>query len=108
LFVRFLIKIVPVYLFKGEWKPIFENDEENGEKKEITNNLDKRKRPNLFQLATRTKTYLIESKNLPDELPEHLIDKFGELILFSESVLKLGYAFDQGMISIKYRQESNS
>ena len=89
-----------------EWKPMFEKDDDSEEAVEIdaavaaaatanANSLTKNKRPNILQIATRQKTFLVEFKDLPDKLDETLVNKFGEVILFSDKLLKLGYAFCQ-------------
>lgn len=80
-----------------EWKPIFDEKDEDGQLDELSNGAanEKNKRPNLLQVATREKTFLIEFRDLPDSLDDELVDKFGQLLFFSENVLKLGYAFDQ-------------
>lgn len=56
---------------------------------------EKNLRPDTFQIATRQKVFIVDSRDLVDLLDENDIDRFGNLILFSENMLKLGYDFDQ-------------
>jgi hypothetical protein len=93
-----------------EWKPIF--DQEESEPVETKTNMndqeentlattqvetmmDKKNRPSTLQIATRDKVFIIETKSLVDTLDDELILKFGELVLFSDTLVKLGYGFAQ-------------
>ena len=96
-----------------EWKPIFDQEEsDSAEAKTNTNDqeentlttttatqseatMDKKNRPSTLQIATRDKVFIIETKSLVDTLDDELILKFGELVLFSETLVKLGYGFAQ-------------
>ena len=42
-----------------------------------------------------TMMLILETKKLVDNLDESLLNRFGDLVLFSESLIKLGYDFDQ-------------
>ena len=79
-----------------EWKPIFDVDDSIVES--VNDNVEqhnKKNRPSTLQIATRHKVFVVETKHLVDVLDEPLLHKFGELILFSERLVKLGYGFDQ-------------
>jgi hypothetical protein len=74
-----------------EWKPVFDVEDHL-----VTDLMsDKRNRPSTFQIATREKCFILETKNFLDTLDDDLINKFGDLILFSSTLLKLGYGFCQ-------------
>ena len=94
-----------------EWKPIFDQEEEatNVELQEETTtatttttiadtsspSIDKKNRPSTFQIATRARVFIVETKSLVDSLDDELVQKFGDLVLFSETLIKLGYGFAQ-------------
>lgn len=90
------------FILKGldcEWKPTFgpeETDMSNANTvAAISSNGDKNQRANLFQIATRTRTFLVEVRDLVDILDQAHLDRFGSLILFNDDLIKLGYNFDQ-------------
>lgn len=76
-----------------EWKPIFGNEDTTSTSDNLEEN-EKNNRPNTFQIATRDRVFIIEAKELVDTLSSDLMNKFGDLILFSEHLIKLGYGFD--------------
>ncbi len=76
-----------------EWKPEFNNFnmiEQELESENVSHKVEKNNRPDTFQIATREKVFIIESRDLVDNLSEQSIDKFGQLILFSKGLKKLG------------------
>ncbi len=91
-----------------EWKPMFDQEDNNENNLTDSNDLElelngngpsnggtKSKRPNILQIATSDKCFIIEFRDLPDSLSENSVQKFGELIFFADDLIKLGYAFDQ-------------
>ena len=64
--------------------------------------VDKKNRPSTLQIATRERYFILETKNLVDTLDESLLNKFGELILFSDDLIKLGYGFQQDGKKLSY------
>lgn len=73
-----------------EWKPTFDIEELSA----LTSD-PKKNRPNTFQIATRDKCFILETRVFVDSLDDDLLEKFGDLILFSETLIKLGYVFLQ-------------
>ena len=76
-----------------EWKPEFNNFNITGQESEseiATQKVEKNNRPDTFQIATRDKVFIIESRDLVDSLSEQSIDKFGQLVLFCQDLKKLG------------------
>ncbi|CAF0717201.1 unnamed protein product [Brachionus calyciflorus] len=74
-----------------EWKPAFGTEDLiDDEELKI-----KIQRPDTLQIATRGKVFVVDSRFLVDQLEEVDIDRFGNLVLFSEKIIKLGYDFDQ-------------
>ena len=61
----------------------------------ISNLKDKRLLASTLQIATRERSYVIDIKFLIPRLNSELVNKFGDLILFNENLLKLGYSFQQ-------------
>lgn len=61
----------------------------------INSSGDKNQRANLFQIATRTRTFLVEVRDLVDRLDQERLDRFGKLVLFNDDLIKLGYNFEQ-------------
>ena len=93
-----------------EWKPMCDMDEENKDTENSGSKSDesdeevdddsttinsKNKRPNVFQIATREKIFIVEFRDLPDLLDESLVDRFASLVFFSDDIIKLGYGFKQ-------------
>ncbi len=62
---------------------------------DTSNENDLRNHASTFQIATRDRCYVIDIKFLIPKLETSLIEKFGQLILFNEDILKLGYNFKQ-------------
>jgi len=76
-----------------EWKPEFNNLSPIGQEPEsesVTQKSEKSNRPDTFQIATRERVFIIESRDLVDSLSEQSVDKFGELVLFCQDLKKLG------------------
>ena len=75
-----------------EWKPVYDSDDilAGEESNNEAQNTEKNNCTNTFQVSTRNKTFIIETKYLIETLDSPLIDKFGDLVLFSESITKLG------------------
>lgn len=71
-----------------EWKPSFDLIDTSNEN-------DKKNRASTLQIATRERVYIIDVKFLIEKLSEKHINKFGDLILFNENLMKLGYSFQQ-------------
>jgi hypothetical protein len=70
-----------------EWKPSFDLIDTSTETEESS----KRNRSSTYQIATRDKCFILDMKDLIDSLDESIINRFGQLILFNENLLKLGY-----------------
>ena len=95
--------ILCIFFFKGldcEWKPDF--DVQNISNKKLDLDASKKHRPNTFQIATREKVFILEAKNLVDTLDEFDLMKFGDLVFFSEKLVKLGYGFEQDAKKISH------
>ena len=85
-----------------EWKPYFYDDSGSAESSESSDDLDPVQQPQqlkqpvaTFQLATRDFAFIIDTKYLIEKLDTKLVERFGELVLFSENLHKLGYSFQQ-------------
>lgn len=85
------------FIFKGldsEWKPTFGPEETDMTDADtvasINANGDKNQRAHLFQIATRTRTFLVEVRDLVDRLTPASLDRFGTLVLFNDDIIKLG------------------
>ncbi len=63
---------------------------------------DKEKRHNILQIATREKIFIVEIKNLVDNLEQADLDKFANLVLFAEKPIKLGYGFNNDVRMLLY------
>jgi hypothetical protein len=48
-----------------------------------------------FQIATRERVFIVATKSLVDLLDDNLVNRFGDLVLFSETLIKLGFEFSQ-------------
>ena len=48
-----------------------------------------------FQIATRERVFIVATKSLIDLLDDDLVKKFGDLVLFSKTLTKLGFEFAQ-------------
>jgi hypothetical protein len=56
----------------------------------IISNSSKKQCAAIFQIAVRSRVFILDTKYLIDNLSDELLEKFGDLILFSESLIKLG------------------
>lgn len=61
----------------------------------INSSGDKNQRADLFQIAARTRTFLVEVRDLVDRLDQEQLNRFGRLVLFNDDLIKLGYNFEQ-------------
>jgi hypothetical protein len=74
-----------------EWEPEFKTlDEIIVKTEQPRENQEKLNRPNTFQIATRHKVFIIESKDSIDQISQDTLDKFVNTILFSNDIKKLG------------------
>jgi len=62
---------------------------------DASNENDQRHQASTLQIATRERSYVIDIKFLIPRLNSELVNKFGDLILFNENLMKLGYSFQQ-------------
>lgn len=62
---------------------------------DTSNENEKRHCASTLQIATREQAYIIDIKFLIDTLDPDAVDKFGELVLFNENLMKFGYSFQQ-------------
>lgn len=51
---------------------------------------DKNQRANIFQIATRQRTFVVEVRDLVDNLSQSHLERFGQLVLFGIDSTKLG------------------
>lgn len=70
-----------------EWKPSFDLADKEDEQT--------RNRSSTFQIATHTCAFVLDMKDLISSLEESELNRFGNLILFNEDIVKLGYSFKQ-------------
>jgi hypothetical protein len=68
-----------------EWKPVFNKDLEKA-----LHSIGKNNRANTLQVATRDKVFIVEIKDLADQLSQAIVEKFLNNVLFSENLVKLG------------------
>lgn len=68
---------------------MYDSDDMTGSE-DTTQTTEKNNCTNTFQVSTRNRTFIIETKYLIEKLDKSLVDKFGELVLFSEHITKLG------------------
>ena len=62
---------------------------------DTSNENEKRHHASTLQIATRDLAHIIDVKFLIETLSPEMINKFGDLILFNEKLMKLGYSFQQ-------------
>ena len=67
-------------------KPSFDLADTSSENEET----DKKNRSSTFQISTREITFILDMKNLIESLEEPVLNRFGQLILFNETLLKFG------------------
>jgi hypothetical protein len=67
-------------------KPSFDLADTSSENEET----DKKNRSSTFQISTREKSFILDMKNLIESLEEPVLNRFGQLILFNETLLKFG------------------
>lgn len=71
-----------------EWKPTFDLVD-------VSNENEKRNFASTLQISSKERSFVIDVKFLIDRLSEDVVNRFGELILFNESLMKFGYSFQQ-------------
>jgi hypothetical protein len=80
-----------------EWKPTFGPDDSEMTPEVMAQaaaspnwNGDKNQRANTLQIATRERSFVVEVRDLVDSLSKEHLDRFGQLVLFDDNILKLG------------------
>ena len=63
---------------------------------------DKERRHNILQIATREKIFIVEIKNLVDNLEQADLNKFVNLLLLPDKPLKIGYGFKDDVRMLLY------
>ena len=72
-----------IWLYFSLDRPIFEQSD-------TTNKNDKRNHASTLQLSTRDFVFIIDTKFLIERLSPEAIERFGDVVLFNENLLKLG------------------
>jgi len=74
-----------------EWQPEFKTLDEIIQKfDQPLENMEKLNRPNTFQIATRDKVFIIESKESIEQISKETLEDFTNSVLFSKDIKKLG------------------